>query len=286
MDAAGTAGTLAPALTERVLAKLGLRVRPALDLGGLRSLYRAWCRQVPFDNVRKLIALHSGPRGALPGSEPAGFFEDWLAHGTGGTCWAGNGALHALLGTLGFASERGVATMLVNPAARANHGTVVATSAGQRYLLDASILHEVPLPLDEGAPQPAQDAPWSVRTRHEAGRPVIRWRPLHLPSGLDCRVEWLEATPDSFPARYELTRAWSPFNYSLYARRNRADAVIGVAFGRRVAFGADGTVDEAPLDARARIRVLVEELGISEALAQTLPPDAPTPPAPGAAAAP
>jgi N-hydroxyarylamine O-acetyltransferase len=280
------AAPLAPGLTERVLAKLELRERPAADLDGLGTLYEAWCRQVPFDNVRKLIALRAGPSVPLPGSEPTAFFEDWLAHGTGGTCWAGNGALHALLRTVGFASVRGVATMLVNADARANHGTVLVTCGGRRYLLDASILHGAPLPLEQVATRPAQDAPWSVRARLQEGRWIIRWRPLHLPTGLECRIEWLDATHASFQALYEKTRPWSPFNYALYARRNRADAVIGVAFGKRVAFSADGAIHEAPVDARERIRVLVEELGISEALAQRLPPDTPVPPAPGAAAAP
>ena len=52
-------------LLEQVLSKLGLADRPAPTLDGLQMLYAAWCRKVPFDNVRKLIHLHShapGPR--------------------------------------------------------------------------------------------------------------------------------------------------------------------------------------------------------------------------------
>ena len=49
-----------------VLARLGVE-RPSLDLDGLRSVYGAWCRSVPFDNTRKLIHLGEGLDGPLPG---------------------------------------------------------------------------------------------------------------------------------------------------------------------------------------------------------------------------
>ncbi len=93
---------LAPALVERVLAKLGLAAAPRADLGGLAALYAAWCRSVPFDNVRKLIHVRAAYPAPLPGDTPEDFFDAWLAHGTGGTCWAGNGALCALLESPGF----------------------------------------------------------------------------------------------------------------------------------------------------------------------------------------
>ena len=49
------AEALAPALLERVLSKLGLSEPPSPTLEGLRTLYPAWCRKVPFDNIRQLM---------------------------------------------------------------------------------------------------------------------------------------------------------------------------------------------------------------------------------------
>jgi len=49
---------LTPDLLERVLMRLGLSERPTPTLDGLQTLYVAWCRKVPFDNVRKLIHRH------------------------------------------------------------------------------------------------------------------------------------------------------------------------------------------------------------------------------------
>src|SRR6516162_994504 len=68
-------------LLEQVLSKLGLAERPAPTLDGLQTLYAAWCRKVPFDNVRKLIHLSSHTSGPLPGDDPAEFLAAWLAYG-------------------------------------------------------------------------------------------------------------------------------------------------------------------------------------------------------------
>src|SRR5215510_10126467 len=57
-------------LLERVLCRLGLAGRPAPTLDGLQTLYAAWCRKVPFDNVRKLIHLHGHAPGPLPAMIP------------------------------------------------------------------------------------------------------------------------------------------------------------------------------------------------------------------------
>ena len=90
---------------------------PAPDLDGLRAVYAAWCGAVAFDNVLKLIHLADERSGPLPGSTAESFFEAWLEHGTGGTCWSGNGALHDLLEALGFDVARAIATMLSSPEA-------------------------------------------------------------------------------------------------------------------------------------------------------------------------
>lgn len=57
---------LDPQLVERVFARLGMDEAPPVDPAGLRTVYRQWCRSVPFDNTLKLIALHDGSGGPLP----------------------------------------------------------------------------------------------------------------------------------------------------------------------------------------------------------------------------
>lgn len=274
--------SLPPALVERVLERLGLARAPEPTLDGLRTLYAAWCQRVPFDNVRKLIHLRAGESGVLPGSAAVDFFGAWLQDGSGGTCWAGNGALHALLVALGFPALRACATMMVAPDIPPNHATVIVPLDGRRHLVDASILHGEPLELTDAGGSGVGHPAWGV----EAGQAVIRWRPLHEPRGIGCRIDQVDVPASVFDAFHEASRPWSPFNYQLYARRNRGDEVVGIAFGQRVRFAADGSVDSAPLASpEERLQVLVETLGLAESLAARLPADLPTPPPPGSDAA-
>jgi arylamine N-acetyltransferase len=265
---------------ERVLSRLGLADRPAPTLDGLHTLYAAWCQKVPFDNVRKLIHVHHHDPGRLPGDDATDFFEAWLAYGTGGTCWAGNGALHALLVSLGFDAARGMGTMRADPKAPPTHGTVLVTCEGTRYLVDASILHSTPLPLHESMPTGVAHPAWGVHCRKRDDAWYIRWRPVHQPDGLDCRLQHLHVSRETFRERHEQSRAWSLFNYEVYARAIRGETVVGVAHGQRVVFDGAGGLSHTPLGEDDRLRVFVDELGMREEIVRQLPPDTPTPPPP------
>jgi N-hydroxyarylamine O-acetyltransferase len=161
-------------LLEQVLSRVGLAERPALTLDGLQTLYAAWCRKVPFDNVRKLIHLHRHAPGPLPGDDPAEFLSAWVTYGTGGTCWAGNGALHAVLEAMGFEVIRGMSTMRADADAPPTHGTVLVTWEETWYVVDASILHSAPLPLHEFVPTRVAHPVWGVHCRKHEGTWMIR----------------------------------------------------------------------------------------------------------------
>jgi arylamine N-acetyltransferase len=274
------ADALSAALTERVLERLGCSAVPSADLNGLNALYSAWCRKVPFDNIRKLIHVNRNETGPLPGDSAVDFFEAWLRFGAGGTCWAGNGALCCLLSSIGFDARRGLATMLAAPNLSPNHGTVVVDFGRERYIVDASILHGTPLRVVEPDSIEAHPA-WGVHLIARQGQWIIHWRPLHKPDGFECRIERMDVPRETFSDLHERSRGWSPFNYQLYARLNHHDSVIGTGFGQRVEFDATGQVSQRALAPDERIRFMVEELGIAEELAARLPPDRPTPPPPG-----
>jgi N-hydroxyarylamine O-acetyltransferase len=262
---------------------------PAPDLDGLRAVYGAWCRSVPFDNVLKLIRLAEGAPGPLPGSTADGFFGAWLEHGTGGTCWSGNGALHDLLDALGFTVDRVIATMLSSPrVTEPNHGSVAATVEGERWLVDASILGGAPIRLPaSGVCVESPQAPGAVpdhgplpRFEWLDGRPAVRWRTPSAPGGFHCRIERIGAGAAEWDARHQRTRDWSPFNYQLTVRLLDGGAAVGVAHGRRYRIAADGQVAEEELDREGRAHFLVEVIGISEELAARVPDDRPLPPRP------
>lgn len=267
---------LAPQLLERVLDRLGLPGRPDPDADGLRALYARWCTQVPFDNIRKLIHLRSADARPLAGDDATDFFEAWLAHGTGGTCWAAHNALYSLVRELDFDAERGVGTMMASADPPPGHGTVIVHLQGQRFLVDASILHAEPLPLGEEITAIAHPA-WGVQCSRREGRWHIFWHPLHRPEGFDCRIEYLGASRDDFRRRHEMTRPWSPFNFAVTLRLNRGNQVLGTALGKRVEIQADGRICTIPLARDEQLRQLIEEFGISEELVMALPEDSPMP---------
>lgn len=275
-----TADALSADLLERVLMRLGFSRPPEPTLAGLEALYAAWCQKVPFDNVRKLIHLHAGDPGPLPGDDSTDFFQAWLSYGTGGTCWAGNGGLHAVLSSLGFDAVRGLGTMLVSPNTPPNHGTVVVTLDETRYVVDASILHGEPLRLDESVPTAVTHPAWGVQCSRRDATWFIRWRPAHNWDGLDCRLDDLHVGRETFRERHEQTRPWSLFNYELYARRLIDDCMVGTTGGHRVEFDGAGAATRTPLTAEERIGFLVDEIGMSEEITRRLPPDTPTPPPP------
>ena len=171
--------------------------------------------------------------------------------------------------------------MLVAPAQPPNHGTVSVSLDGATWLVDASILHGEPLRLERAGETEVAHPAWGVRARSEGAKWLVRWRPQHRPDGLDCRIDTLDGSAADFARLHEATRAWSPFNYSLYLRTLRGDRVLGTAFGRHVEIDAEGRASEAPLDPAARRRLLAEA-GISDELAARMPEDVPLPPPPGA----
>ena len=265
-------------LVEEVLARLAVE-RPAPDLAGLRSVYASWCRSVPFDNTLKLIHTVEGLSGPLPGSTAESFFGKWLEHGTGGTCWAGNGGLYELLAELGFVVERALATMLPRPDLQGpNHGSVIVTIDGSRYIADASILSGEPIRILERGREDA--AGLLPRIAWLEDKPAVIWRMLTAPDGFPCRFDRIGASWDEWDALHQRTSAWSPFNYELNIRLQRGSESIGAATGQRFVFQADGSLAASPLDGAERTRFLVEDIGISEGVALRVPPDRPIPPRP------
>jgi N-hydroxyarylamine O-acetyltransferase len=248
---------------------------PERDLAGLRSVYAAWCRAVPFDNVLKLIHVAEGRPWPLPGATADSFFAAWLECGAGGTCWAGNGALHDLLEALGFEVQRAIATMMPSQAREPNHGSVVVGVEGERWIADASILTGEPIRI----PSPGEPVAAGPMPRFEwlDGRPAVIWRTLRASDGFPCRFERIGAEAGEFEALHRQSGVWSPFNYELSARRVRGRVTVAAAGPERYTIEGDGPISVAEMDGGGRLRFLIEDLGISEEIARRVPDDRPAP---------
>jgi N-hydroxyarylamine O-acetyltransferase len=263
-----------------ILAKLGFEEPPKATLDGLEAIYGAWCTKIPFDNLRKRIHLEGTASGPLPGDDPADFFQGWLSHGVGGTCWAGNGALFALLHALGFQVQRGLATMHVAPDEPPNHGTVIAYIEETAYLVDTSILHQIPLRLD-GIDTVAINHPaWGITAWRKDLTWHMQWRPLHMPDGCRCSLNNFGVSHELFVKMNERTRRWGPFNYSVYIRTNSGDTVTGIAYGHKVTIDGRGCIDRVRITGAERDEFLIKELGLDREIVEQIPPDRATPPPP------
>jgi len=247
-------------LRRRVLERLGFDGPPAATLDGLRAIYRAWCARVPFDNVRKMIAL--GTNGPLPGADAADLFEHWLADGAAGTCWPTSNALFALLQATGFAARRITASM--RDMGTANHASVKVAIDGRDWLVDSSLLTNEPLPLGPGAFAHDDHAILVEVEAIDATHVIWAFTPPNS-SYVSCRLLDDPATAAEYVAGYEASRVHSPFNQRLYARRNHPGELVVIVgssrFSKTVA-GVTG-LDLAPNEL---VRSLRDDIGLSESL--------------------
>ena len=261
-------------LIERVLQRMGFSHPPDIDFDGLSAVYGGWCRKISFDNIQKRL-FYSGPaKGPIPGHDSADFFQKWLTYGTGGTCWANSHAMHDLLAGLGFDVVRCAGTMLNSPdAVGPTHGTVIATLDNRRYLVDGSMLTEKPVPVKSGVIEESQHPAERVLVEHRAGFWQVFWYSAHRPDGIWCRIERMGVPLAEFNQYHEKTRTSSRFNSSLYVRLNHPGNTTTIAFGERLVMGLDGHLINTPLSKESRTKSLVEDFGIAEELAASLPED-------------
>lgn len=268
---------------EAILGGLGLSRRPAVDGEGLRELYGAWSAGVPFDNIRKMIALRTGE--ALPGHSAEDFFESWLRDGAGGTCWPSSNALFELSIALGFESRRIAASM--RDIGIINHGSVKVRIDGRDWLIDSSILCNTPLPLGEEV-YATGDPVFEVEVEAVDGTHIV-W--THTPPHTEfmpCRLIVDPAEAEVYRERYDASREMSPFNQRLYARRNRPGRMV-VLLGNTLFIKTAQGVESAELTREGVREALRDLIGLSGELirrwvdagcleASVEPPSGPKPP--------
>ncbi len=263
---------LDPALIEAVLERLGLADRPPPDRAGLDTVYLAWCRAAPFDNLVKRIHLVGGSAEPFPNGDPEWFLRAFVRDGTGGTCWPSSGGLHGLLTSLGFDARRGSGAMYDNLSGPVHtHATVIVRIDGVDHWVDSSMLTEVPLPIRRGEETRRDDPVNPVRAQPVDDLWRIWWTAARDGSDIGCLLLDDDVTAEHYLARYEASRGgMSPFNTHIYATRNWPGARVAIIGDKRYERTATG-ITSAPMDDRDR--VLVEEFGYSEAIVAQLPPD-------------
>ena len=256
---------LDPELLDRVTGRLGIPHDIRNDLDGLRIVYAAWCSHIPFDNMRKMISLRAGGDAELAGLDAEDFLENYLANGTGGTCWPSSNAIYSLLRSLGFDARRAAGSMYEMP--DVNHGTVKVAIDGIDWVADSSMLTYEPFPLT-GETLTKTDTPNRFEVEVYEGSDVIWVDFPPLPEFIPCRLRLDPVGDDLYQERYQVfSRNRSPFNDKLYFRKGGPQGTT-VILGH-TQFKRKGTGDE--LDVREFDRdglcsYLVDEMGVSQKL--------------------
>ena len=266
---------LSPTLVERVLEKLGLPNWPALDLNGLNSVYAAICGSIPFDNVQKRIWFASDRTKPVTGGDPVEFFENWLKHGTGGTCWAGNGGMYAIAHALGFNARRMAGSVIVpNYPSGANHGSVLVTLDGIEYVFDHTFGGFQAAALIPGNRASTGTGIHSVEVVPVQGGFEIFFHLGWTEDALAFRTE-AEHDPvdhDFFVSRYDNASRVGFFNDSVMISRRFADSIVTIGRGYKLVLSTAG-LKKAALTKAQRDQVLIEELGLSPEVVSMIPPD-------------
>jgi arylamine N-acetyltransferase len=217
---------------------MGIAGDVPVSANGLFEVYAAWCRKVPFDNIRKIIDLIEG--GRLCGLSAAEFFENWLEHGTGGTCWPSSNALRTLLRSLGFDARRVAGSMY--DLGTINHGTVKVRIDGEDWLADTCMLTHRPIPVNgEIFIDNSKEARIEVEPDGESH--IIWYDFVPSPVYVPCRLHLDPADAALYKERYEVfSREYSPFNDRLYFRTGGPDGaslILGNVRFRRTDDGVE-----------------------------------------------
>jgi N-hydroxyarylamine O-acetyltransferase len=271
--------SLAPSLVERVLGKVGLKTKPTLDLAGLNALYAALCAGIPFDNVQKRIWFSTDRTKPSTGGDPIEFFENWVRHGTGGTCWPVNGGMYALARALGFRAHR-IAGSVIIPGypAGANHGSVLVNLDGVEYIFDLVLGAFKVLPLVTGRSAstgtgihdvqvvPLEDGAFELIFR-------LGWAPVSLPFRTEPEHDPVDHA--FFLARYDNANRVGFFNDTLLITRRFANSIVTIGRMNKIVVSADGVLTKTELTTAQRDEALVQELGLSPEVVSMIPPDVP-----------
>jgi N-hydroxyarylamine O-acetyltransferase len=253
-------GLLDGALLTRVMDRLGIYGDVPNSREGLALVYGAWSRTVPFDNIRKMISLRAGGQ-RLIGHDASEFFENFLTHGSSGTCWPSSNALFTLLTSLGFPARRVAGAMFNTPAI--NHGSVKVRLDDVDWLADSSMLSVVPLPLTEAVF--VSDAAVGVEVE-PVGDSHFIWADFPpLPEFVPCSLRLDPVDGAFYQERYESSREMSPFNERLYLRKVTAEGLM-VILGHTRFLRTDVGLDVQELSRDELCAALHQEAGISEAL--------------------
>ncbi|PDY73494.1 arylamine N-acetyltransferase [Bacillus cereus] len=266
-------------LIEAVISKLGFQQWPKNSEDNLRMLYQSWCKNVPQDNIHKRIYFGNQMSGPLPIGNPSEFFSNFLEHSTGGTCWGHSIGLYSLIKILGYDVRAAAGSMvgLTPPENGPSHGTVIVTIEDQQYLVYGILMIEDIVPLSQERPSIGGPLPFTIKIYPNFNDLWdIVFRTGHSEKELTCRLEIDNVEFSYLQERWENTRNYSPFNNSLFIRKNIGKKAVTLSRNKLFHLNEDGniTVEEIVTNLEKK-RILINIFDLSEEIVNAIPLDDP-----------
>ncbi len=254
---------------ERVLERFGFDTIPDPSLETLNRLYKAWCRNVGYDNVLKRIYFGEGQTGPFPVMDPNDYLSTWMKHGTSGSCWPTGEAMFGLLELTGYDVERVAGQMLdcddpMNP----NHGSVMVHYDSRKFYVDPSIGAEQVLEIVDGTETRTDSKAFGIWCMGD-GR--VWWQPGHSRRAIEIALDLDQLSCNFFAYRYEKTKEFSLFNTTLYVRRNRDDGILTYGRGNILRVDPEGDFSAEPIEQSQLAAFLIEQMGLSEEIVSRVP---------------
>lgn len=229
----------------RVFDRLGLTAAGGCqDIDSLTTIYRQWCRRVPFDNALRFIGLREGTYSVLPGLTTDDFLRTWLRHGCGGMCIPSASALADLLAMRGYAATPHNAYLDVTDLTDIpNHITVVVTMPEGRYVLDTVGVTGGPVYLGATRHLHGHGAR-QVEVTPVAATWHLTWRTAINRSPQVCRLGQPVTSSDALRlySKNAASEDFRRFHQRLYARIDTAAGIVTVAGSHVFITEPDGKV--------------------------------------------
>jgi len=231
----------------------------ACNEDGLLKLYQAWCRNIPFDNFWKRFELTGAMLTDQQQMDPNHFFEIWLTHGLGGTCWTTMHAMSQLLNHLGFNTRFIGGSM--GAIGSINHGSlIVSFPNGKEFIVDTSVLNEQPIELTI---EEIKNKIHPIKLISKEETPVMLFEYPSKKDVMICSIDKKKITLEKIKAMYKESLTKSLFNDCVYIRKNNEQG-INTIIGTTLYTKSADNIEKRILNKEERKSVLINIMGLSE----------------------
>ncbi|WP_159090741.1 arylamine N-acetyltransferase [Aquimarina aquimarini] len=252
-----------PEIGLRVLKKLELSEKIEPTLENLQMIYLQWCRNVPFDNFWKRLHLNNNRFSEQKQINANVFFDIWLTHGLGGTCWVTSNALFHLLKFLGYNIH--FITGSMGDIEGTNHGSIIVLLNKKQYMVDTSMLNEEPISLKEKKNSSHSLHPINILL--SGGEMSLLFELCNSKNKMTWTITSNEVGFDKIEHLNQISMITSLFNDCVYIRKNSKDAIYSIIGNTFYIKTADKTAQEV-LGNKEIEKKLKEVMGFSEEIVE------------------